>query len=133
MRIAPINNSQPKFGTKLSLKKVDINTMVGEALEHDKNAGIPKLYTLLQYLKKMPDETAEFSKLAGLNYNHYQLRINNKLVQEGRDTYEILYNFTTPKKTEDGKIIPMPTSIFEDDWWKNVGKTYRDIEKLLGQ
>ena len=133
MKIMPITNKQPQFGTKLKLQRIDVNTIVGDALSHDINAGIPKLYTLLQYLKKMPEETAEFSRLKGLDYNHYQLRINNKLVKEGRDTYEILYDLTTPKKTSDGKKIPMPTSIFEKSWWENTDKTYQDIEEMLNQ
>ena len=142
MNISPINNNQPQF--KARLPKTEINTLVDSALSHDKNAGIPKLYTLLEGLDNMTGEKAELKTLArnsqssvlgfGLDSfksNHCQLRIDDELVAEGPNIYDTLYSAVTSAQTKDGKKIPMPGAVFDIMWWKNCQKTIEDVKKLL--
>ncbi len=143
MKIMPINNTtQPKFNARLP--KRELNTLVDSALVHDKKAGIPKLYTLLEGLDKMSGEKAELkniyrnsqSDVVGFASGSYdigycQLRIDGKLVAEGSNSYDILYSAVTSKQTNDGKKIAMPQTVFDLMWWENTDKTYSDVEKLL--
>lgn len=140
MRIMPINNNQPSFEARLP--KRELNTMVDAALSHDKEAGLPKLYTLLQQLDKMPGEKAELKSWiirripSGIGFassyeNRYQLRVDNKLIEEGSNAFDVLYSAVTSFKTKDGKKIHMPKAVFDPMWWKNRNKSAEDIEKLL--
>ena len=140
MRIVPINNNQPQFSAKLP--KSELNNLVDSALRNDKEAGIPKLYTLLDGLDKIQGEKAEIknlirnsqSQLIGFypqRNNSYQLRIDNELKAEGTDTFDVLYSAVTSAKTKDGKRISMPKSVFDLMWWGNKDKTYNDVEQLL--
>ena len=140
MKIIPINNSQPQF--KAKLPKTELNTLVDSALCHDKVAGIPKLYTLLESLDKMSGEKAEIkswirnsqSQVIGLISDcggQYQFRIDGELKEEGRNIFDTLYNAVTTAKTKDGKKIPMPKTVFDMMWWNNSDKTIADVENLL--
>jgi hypothetical protein len=140
MKISPINNSQPQF--KAKLPKKEINAVISSALTHDKQAGIQKLYTLLERLDKMPGDKAELTSLAvnsqsqligfmSRHDNTCQLRIDNKLVDEGTNTYDVLYSATTSAKTKDGKKIHMPQAVFDTMWWENADKTTQDLEQFF--
>ena len=61
MKVMPINNNKTQFQAKLP--KGDLNTLVSSALSHDKEAGIAKLYTLLEGLEKLPGEKAELKTM----------------------------------------------------------------------
>jgi hypothetical protein len=140
MKILPVNNNNPKFGAKLPKK--EINTVIDSALNRDKQAGIPKLYTLLERLDKMPGNKAELtslfvnsqSQLIGYGArrdNTCQLRIDDQLVGEGTNIYDVLYSATTSAKTQDGKKISMPQSVFDLMWWENREKTSHDLEQFF--
>ena len=142
MKILPINNTQPQF--KANLPKKEINTIIDSALSHDKQAGIPKLYTLLERLDKMPGRNAEIKTLArnnqsslmgfGTDYfnaNYWQLRVDDKLVSEGPNAYDLLYSATTSTKPTDGRKIAMPQAVFDLLWWENREKTAQDIEQFF--
>jgi len=141
MKIMPINNTcQQNFGARLP--KSEFNTIVDSALRNDKNAGIPKLYTLLEKLDKMPGEKAELKSWMRNNQseigylsrdlgNTCQLRIDGKLAEEGSNIFDVLYSATTSAKTKDGKKIPMPKTVFDLMWWENRDKTAKDIEQIL--
>ena len=140
MRTAPINSYQPQFTAKLPQK--ELNNLVDSALNHDKQAGIPKLYTLLERLDKMPGDKAELTSLLANNqsqligfiprqYSTFQLRIDNKLVDEGSNIYDVLYSAVTSAKTKNGKKISMPKTVFDLMWWNNKEKDIKDVETLL--
>lgn len=142
MKISPINNNQPQFRAKLP--KSELNSFVSSALTRDKNAGIPKLYTLLEQLDKTPGDKAEIKSLIKNNQssvlgfgldcygtNHCQLRIDGKLVGEGSNIYDTLYSAMTSAKTKDGRKISMPQSVFDIMWWENRDKTVQDMEQFL--
>ena len=140
MQIMPINNNQPRFGAKLP--KQEMNKVIDSALFHDKQAGIPKLYTLLERLDKIPGEKAELkslfvnnqSQLIGYWSQHpstCQLRVDDTLISEGQNAFDVLYSGTTSVKTKDGKRIAMPQSVFDRLWWENVDKTAQDLEQFF--
>ena len=140
MRVLPINNNQQSFSAKLP--KSELNTVIDSALNHDKSAGVPKLYTLLDKLDKMPGEKAELKAWLRNNQSDLigfvpraestcQLRIDGKLVEEGSNTYNVLYSAVTSAKTKDGKKISMPNSVFDLMWWENRDKTAKDLEQFF--
>lgn len=138
MKILPINNNhKTSFGAKFSTK--ECNNLIDSALCHDKQAGIQKLYTLLEKLDKMPGKNAELKTWARNNQSDVvgfmsksdgfgcQIRIDGKLAAEGRDCYEALYSAVTSKRTKDGEKIAMPKSVFDLLWWGNAEKTTKDL------
>jgi len=142
MKILPISCNQAQF--KAKLPKDSLNTIVDSALSHDKQAGIPQLYTLLEQLDKMPGKKAELkslitnsqSNILGFSsnssrLNHCQLRIDGVLTEEGNNVFDILYSAVTSAKTKDGRKIAMPKSVFDFLWWQNKEKTIQDVEQLL--
>lgn len=141
MKILPINNKQTEFKARLSKK--ELNTVIDSALSHDKQAGIPKLYTLLERLDKMPGNNAELKSwnrnnpteiigfLSKTSDSTCQLRIDNNLAAEGSNVFDVLYSAITSSKTKDGKKIDMPKSVFDLMWWENREKTARDLEQFF--
>lgn len=142
MKVTPINNNQLQF--RANLPKKELTTLVDSALCHDKTAGIPKLYTLLEQLDKMPGDKAKLttiiknsqSDVVGLaagffKPNSCQLRIDDELVAEGQNIFDTLYSYVTSKQTKDGKKIQMPQTIFDALWWNNAEKNVSDVESLL--
>lgn len=141
MKIVPISNNQSQFKARLPL--VEMNTLVDSALSHDKNAGIPKLYTLLEGLDNMPGIKAEMkswvrnnqSCIVGFSPDRFlsqcQLRIDGVLIEEGKDIFSTLYRAVTSTKTKDGRKINMPGAVFDIMWWENRDKTVDDIKGLL--
>jgi len=140
MKILPISSNQPKFMAKLPKK--ELYSVMDSALCRDSQAGIQKLYTILECLDKMPGKNAELTSLIAnsqsqlIGYmsrrdNTCQLRIDNKLVSEGTNIYDVLYSAATCAKTNDGKKIAMPSSVFDLMWWKNRAKTVQDLEQFF--
>ena len=141
MRIASIqsynnsnnrHNGQPSF--KAELPKQDVNRLLNEIKGYDV-ALVPKLYTLLEYLKSLGGKKAS---LYGGEFNNFvQLHIDNKEINPNmfKNAYSALYSSLVTHKdsiVKKSSIIIMPESIFEQKWWKNRNKTEEDIKLVFG-
>ena len=127
MRISPINNNNPSFGVKLP--KNDMNSLVTTALRNDSKDGIPKLYTLLNRLDKLPGKKAEIKEIwpisrvnsqsALIGYiskpSHIcQFRVDGELIKEGSDAYQTLCE-----------------AVDFLEWKENAEKTPQDLEQFF--
>ena len=146
MKILPIDsNCKPSFNAKFPKKEA--MELVEFAKKDKDNAGIPKLYTLLDLLDKFPGKIARFktktvtsqyratsiyegSYFPSTTYN--SLCVDNvEIKKKPISKYNVLYRAMTDYKTKDGEYIPMPESIWNSLWWKNRDKTVKDIEKFI--
>ena len=141
MRIASIqsynnsnnrHNGQPSF--KAELLKKDVSRLLDEIQGHDADL-VPKLYTLLEYLKSLDGKKASF--YCGEFNNFAQLHIDNKEINSNMfiNAYSALYSSLVTHKDSivtKSSIIRMPESIFEQKWWKNRNKTEVDIKLVFG-
>lgn len=140
MKVLPISSNQQQF--KARLPKSAFDTIVTSAWSKDKDAGMQKLYTLLQALDKIPGEKAEIKSVVVNNQSNLigyrlrdshicQLKIDGKLIEEGSNIFDVLYSAVTSSTTKDGKKIKMPGAVFDIMWWENRDKTRDDVMELL--
>lgn len=137
MRITPVNNiNNQNFGA--NLQKKDAETLYG-AVRNLKD-GIPKLYTVLELFNLVQmGEIAELKYLKGINLsvhkpigyrteatadNCWQLRIDNKLIEQGSNIYDMIYSAATSG-----------TNITQNEFnlrcKNNSAKTKEDVAALL--
>ena len=143
MKISSINNSVSSFNAKLP--KREVLELVNIAKLDKNNTGIPKLYTLLDLLKKFTGKKADFkTEIETSRYlacgqmgpfhpssTYHTLLIDNVEIKRGTGTkMDVLYRAMTNHKTPDGPVISMPQSIWDNMWWKNKNKTIEDIKKF---
>lgn len=135
MKILPINNiktQNTQFKAKFS--KQDINHFVKE-LEGCDTDTVPKLYTMLEFVKNLPGEKAEILES---NYRPwYQILIDDKSAAQGRyyiNAYHALEDITIQKKGSPKKVLSfdkMTKDAFFDNFYKNSKKTINDIKKMF--
>jgi len=108
MQVLPINNnSQPNFGVKL--QSADVSKLTKHVLVNDIPEGLLKLDALLNILEEMPGDKVEFasylknsqSQMSILadnqNIKPYQLKIDGKVVGEGRSIFDALCDAVSVK------------------------------------
>jgi len=131
MKVLPINNTIPNNTFKAKLSAKEINGLLKEIDGYDA-ALVPKLYTLLEYLKELSGKKAKFTN----EYkNNYVLKISNKPVNENIfvNGYSALYSSLVDHKdtiVKKSSVIRMPEIVFEQKWWSNRFKTKKDIRQL---
>lgn len=133
MKILPINNTQNRQQNfKAKFSKYDVNQFVQE-LEFKDIDDIPKLYTMLEYIKNLP------GKLAKLNKIGYwcQVCIDGKSLTSDRryfTAFHALEDATINRKNTLIKETPLPRlseEEYEDMFYRNSKKTVKDIETLF--
>lgn len=135
MNVQPINKTN---SFRARFPKSDLNQLIKRA--DSTVAGMPKLYTMIDFLDKLPGKRAQFLiKEDNTHLNKvytsifdYTLRIDGRIVgYSAKDNWSALSNAciddTMPQF---GKHIHMPRSVFENKWWNNLNKTEEDIMKF---
>ena len=136
MKISSINNiqnnKQQSFKAKFSAK--DINNFVKELEGCDVDT-IPKLYTMLDFVKKLPGEKAEIIEST---YRPWcQIQIDGKSATQGRyyiNAYHALKDMTVQSKDSSKKVLStekMTQETFWENFYKNSAKTIEDIKNLF--
>ena len=136
MTISPINNiqynKQQNFRAKFS--KQDINHFLKEIENNDVDI-IPKLYTMLDFVKKLPGKDAKI--LVSSYRPWYQILIDEKSATQGRyyiNTYHALKDMTVQSPKSSKKVLSvekMTKETFLEKFYQNTKKTKEDIEKLF--
>ena len=94
MKILPINNTQTNTQFKAKFSKADINHFLMEIEENDVDI-VPKLYTMLDFVKKLPGNEA---KILASDYRPwYQIQIDGASATQGRyyiNAYHALKDMT---------------------------------------
>lgn len=134
MKILPINNiqnnKQQNFKAKFS--KYDVNQFVQELQFKDVD-DVPKLYTMLEYIKNLPGKIARINKLG----YWCQIRIDGKPLTNDRHYFTVFHaleDATIAHKHTLIKETPHPRlseEEYEDMFYKNAKKTVKDIENLF--
>ena len=135
MKILPINsiNTQnTQFKAKFSAK--DINHFI-EELEGCDIDTVPKLYTMLDFVKNLPGQ--EIKILESSYRPWYQLQIDGKSATQGRyyiNAYQALQDMTVHDKDSPKKVLStdkMTKETFLENFYKNSTKTIQDIRNLF--
>lgn len=134
MRVFAVNNNynQPNFNAKFS--KSDINHFLSDIKDHDASL-VPKLYTLLDFVDKLPGEKAKIVKpLAYADW--FKIHIDGKSAtgdHEFINAFTALYTMVVKHKDsilKESDIVRMPERIFEQEWWKNRFVTVANIKEF---
>lgn len=132
MKIQPINNIQPKTNFKANFPKQDVKQLLGEVKGHERCI-IPQLYTLLDFIKNLPQKNAEIKHLGLWNQIYLDgkpLTGSNKYI----NAFFALYDSVVANKNsmvDNSEIKRISENEFEKRWYKNANKTKQDIENLF--
>ena len=132
MKIQPINNIQPKTNFKANFPKQDVKQLLTEVKVQDRCI-IPQLYTLLDFIKNLPQKNAEIKHIGIWN----QIHIDGKSITSKNkymNAFSALYDGIVAHKNstlKDNGIKRLTESEFENRWYKNANKTKQDIENLF--
>ena len=135
MKVMPINNintQNTQFKAKFS--KPDINHFLKEIEGNDVEI-IPKLYTMLEFVKTIPGREA---KILASNYRPwYQIQIDGVSATQGRyyiNAYHALKDMTIQEGNSSKKVLSaekMTKETFMENFYKNSKKTIQDIKNLF--
>ena len=134
MYISPINNTIPKSNFKAKFQKEDIKLFLTEIKDTDLTM-VPKLYTLLEFVKNLPGKIAEIIPAKVLPF--YQIKVDGKLITNGREyisAFHALHDAVVVHKNsvlESSPIKRMTNDEFMDRFYKNADKTTKDIETFF--
>ncbi len=134
MKILPVNNTLPQSNFKAKFSKQDVKQFLTEIEECDLST-VPKLYTLLDFVKNLPGEIAKILPSRVIPF--YQIHIDNKSMTNNREyisAYHALYDAFVLHKNSMLKTSPikrMTEDEFESEFYKNADKTVKDIENLF--
>ena len=143
MKISSINNSSPSFTAKLP--KREVLELINIAKLDKTGEGIPKLYTLLDLLKKFAGKNASFtsetktSRFIALtprgpkhpSSTYHTLLIDNVEIKKGAiNKMGLLYRAMTDYQSPSGQMLSMPKLVWDNMWWKNRSKTIEDLKKF---
>ena len=130
MRIQPINNiQQTQF--KAKFPKQDIEQFLTEIDKKDRGEA-PQLYTLLEFIKNLPQKSANIKHFGIWN----QIHLDGKSITNERtyiNAYHALYDTVVANRNslvKDNGIKRLTEEEFENNWYKNANKTIQDIENL---
>ncbi len=124
MFISPVNSSnqhsRPSFGIRFS--KTDIAKLTKSAKNEEGAAGLPQLYTILDYCDELSGKLAKITeKNISPHGKHYVISVDGKPIAVG-DPYEKVFSFfkrTFVGDKSDKNFIRMPFRIFEEKWFAN--------------
>jgi len=135
MKVLPINNintQNTQFKAKFS--KRDINHFLKEIEDNDIDI-VPKLYTMLDFVKTLPGENA---KILASDYRPwYQILIDGKSATQGRyyiNAYHALQDMTVQSEKSAKNVLStekMTKEVFWENFYKNRTKTIQDIKNLF--
>ena len=135
MKILPINNTQNKQQNfKAKFSKADVNHFFEEIKENDVDI-VPKLYTMLDFVKKLPGKEAKILKSDYRPW--YQIMIDDKSATQGRyyiNAYQALEDIAVHKEGSPKKVLStnkLTKETFWENFYKNSEKTIQDIENLF--
>ena len=135
MKILPINNintSNTQFKAKFS--KGDVNHFLKEIEDNDVDI-VPKLYTMLDFVKTLPGQEAKILESAYRPW--YQIQIDGKSATQGRyyiSAYHALKDITIGSEKSSKKVLStdkMTKETFLENFYKNSTKTIQDIKNLF--
>ena len=134
MKILPINNTQTNTQFKAKFSKADINHFLMDIEENDVDI-VPKLYTMLDFVKKLPGNEA---KILASDYRPwYQIQIDGTSATQGRyyiNAYHALKDMTIQGSSSSKKVLSsekMTRETFMENFYKNSKKTIQDIKNLF--
>lgn len=135
MYIMPINNmSSINQNFKAKFSKQDVNHFLEEIKGNDVDI-VPKLYTMLEFVKTLPGREAKILKSDYRPW--YQIYIDNKSATHGRyyiNAYHALQDITLQSKSAQEEVLSckkMTHETFMENFYKNSTKTIQDIKNLF--
>ena len=122
MNVAPVSlgvvssNNQPHF--EAQFPKTDMVKLIKSAKMEERAAGVPKLYTLIEYLyAEIPGKVAKI-----INKGDYKvIKIDGRPVfktDTAKSHFQVLKEFLVGEHSLD-RIIRIPDRIFENRWFEN--------------
>lgn len=135
MHIQAINNNT-SFNARL--RPADVNALIEEAQKIP--AGLPKLYTMLEFLDTVPARYVHFVKhkpSANISYMgpereyDYFLKAEDGILGHSTESnLDALKDACIESKFMRGKHLHMPKSVYENKWWNNRNVTEEDVKNL---
>ena len=124
MNVQSINNNYPTT-FKARLPKAEVNNLIQEAKQVP--AGLPKLYTMLNFLEKIPTSYLGFTKTKS---NDYFLIDKNSILGIAKNKFDALERACVDNSIHHGPFSYMAESAYEKQWQNNLDKTEKDILKF---
>ena len=134
MKLMPINNintQNTQFKAKFS--KQDVQEFIREATTNDIIDEIPQLYTMLDFIKKLPGKIAEIEHIG----MWHRILIDGKSLSNNKKYFcaiHALQDSTVKQKStliNESSIKRMSEDEFENTYYKNSKKNIQDIENLF--
>ena len=125
MKIQPVNNNCSVSSFKARLPKKEVNSLIQEAKTIP--SGLPKLYTLLKFLDKIPTSYLNFTKTKS---NDYFLVDKSNILGIAKNKFDALKYACVGSNTHFGPFSYMAESVYEKQWQNNLDKTEEDIFNL---
>ena len=133
MKILPINNvNKQNTQFKARFPKHDVQEFIREIKIENSVDAIPKLYTMLDIVKKFPGRKAEIKHLG----SWHQVLIDGKSVSDKKQYFcaiHALEDATIKRKStliENSSFKRLSEEEFENEYYKNNKKTINDIENI---
>ena len=135
MKILPINNIQnnKKQNFKAKFREQDVQEFLREIKNSDALDEVPKLYTMLDLLKKIPGKIAQIEHIGCW----HKILIDGKSVS-GNKKYlcaiHALKDITVEQKStliKDSPIKRLSEEEFENAYYKNSKKTVQDVINIF--
>ena len=124
MNIQSINNNY-STSFKARLPEAEVKCLIQEAKQVP--AGLPKLYTLLNFLDKIPTSYLNFTKTKS---NNYFLVDKSSILGIAKNKFDALKYACVDNSTHYGPFSYMAESAYEKQWQNNLDKTEKDILKF---
>lgn len=124
MNVQSINNNYPTT-FKARLPKSEVKCLIQEAKQVP--AGLPKLYTMLNFLEKIPTSYLCFTKA---NSEKYFLVDKNSILGIAENKFNTLRHACVDNSYNYRKFSHMSQSTYEKQWQNNLDKTEKDILKF---
>lgn len=124
MNVQSINNNYPTT-FKARLPKAEVNNLIQEAKTIP--SGLPKLYTLLNFLDKIPTSYLNFTKIST---DKYFLINKNSILGIAENRFNALRHACVDNSYNYRKFSHMSQSTYEKQWQNNLDKTEKDILKF---
>lgn len=132
MKIMPVNNINTQTQFKAKFRQRDVKEFLREMIEPDVDT-IPKLYTMLDYIRYYPGKKAEIKHI-GL---WHKILIDGKSMNNDAKYFTAFHALQDAVVTlknsllKDAPMQRMSEEEFENAYCKNSKKTAKDIENLF--
>ena len=127
MNIQPLNNNY-SASFKARLPKAEVKCLIQEAKQVP--AGLPKLYTMLDFLDKTHTSYLNFIKHISDKSENYFLVNKNNTLGIGNNKFNALRHACVDNSYNFGEFSHMAQSAYEKQWQNNLDKTEKDILKF---